>query len=524
MTVSRRAAGRIGPRTARSGPRAARSGLRARGRRDGQDAGDHAPHRLRRGQRTSSGPARCSPSPSPRGRRGRCAAGCAGSGPGRCRRAPSTRPRCASCSTSGRRRSAGRRRGSWSRRSRWSPRRAAACRIKTDRAALRDLASEIEWCKSTQTAPEDYPTARRQGPEGAAARARRGQPGLRGLRGAQAGARLHRLRGRAAAHHRRARIPAGRRRAGARAVPALRRRRVPGRQPAAAAAARPVARAARLALRGRRREPDHLLVHRGHARVPARLPRPLRGRHGHPAGPRLPLHAAGGRRGERAARRDPAGHRGRAARGPGPARAGRAAARRAAGRVHRVPGRGGGGRGRRREHQDADRARRRGRPRSRCCSGSTRSPRSTSRRWRTAACPTWCAASSASSTGPRCARPCCCCAARPARAAAADSAAGDGGRRSRRRCVRCSPATAGRPKAPAGSGAAARAMGVAGRARPRWPRSYGRSHPRGRARRIRAPNSRSAPPCSTPRSWTASPSPRCTPPRAWSGTRCTSSG
>ena len=33
---------------------------------------------------------------------------------------------------------------------------ASACRIKTDRAALRDLASEVEWCKSTQTAPEDY--------------------------------------------------------------------------------------------------------------------------------------------------------------------------------------------------------------------------------------------------------------------------------------------------------------------------------------------------------------------------------
>ncbi|MBR7830075.1 ATP-dependent DNA helicase UvrD2 [Actinospica sp. MGRD01-02] len=36
---------------------------------------------------------------------------------------------------------------------------ASACRIKTDRAALRDLASEIEWCKSTQTAPEDYDSA-----------------------------------------------------------------------------------------------------------------------------------------------------------------------------------------------------------------------------------------------------------------------------------------------------------------------------------------------------------------------------
>ena len=36
---------------------------------------------------------------------------------------------------------------------------ASACRIKTDRASLRDLASEVEWCKSTQTAPEDYASA-----------------------------------------------------------------------------------------------------------------------------------------------------------------------------------------------------------------------------------------------------------------------------------------------------------------------------------------------------------------------------
>ncbi|MBR7833184.1 ATP-dependent DNA helicase UvrD2 [Actinospica durhamensis] len=36
---------------------------------------------------------------------------------------------------------------------------ASACRIKTDRTALRDLASEIEWCKSTQTAPDDYAAA-----------------------------------------------------------------------------------------------------------------------------------------------------------------------------------------------------------------------------------------------------------------------------------------------------------------------------------------------------------------------------
>ena len=36
---------------------------------------------------------------------------------------------------------------------------ASACRIKTDRASLRDLASEIEWCKSTATAPEEYASA-----------------------------------------------------------------------------------------------------------------------------------------------------------------------------------------------------------------------------------------------------------------------------------------------------------------------------------------------------------------------------
>ncbi len=36
---------------------------------------------------------------------------------------------------------------------------AAACRIKTDRTALRDLASEIEWCKSTETSPDGYAAA-----------------------------------------------------------------------------------------------------------------------------------------------------------------------------------------------------------------------------------------------------------------------------------------------------------------------------------------------------------------------------
>ncbi|WP_246507514.1 ATP-dependent helicase, partial [Actinocrinis puniceicyclus] len=35
----------------------------------------------------------------------------------------------------------------------------AACRMRADRAELRDLASEIEWAKVTQTTPDDYPVA-----------------------------------------------------------------------------------------------------------------------------------------------------------------------------------------------------------------------------------------------------------------------------------------------------------------------------------------------------------------------------
>src|SRR5512145_477422 len=36
---------------------------------------------------------------------------------------------------------------------------AARCRVSTDRAMLRDLASEIEWAKVTNVSPELYPTA-----------------------------------------------------------------------------------------------------------------------------------------------------------------------------------------------------------------------------------------------------------------------------------------------------------------------------------------------------------------------------
>lgn len=36
---------------------------------------------------------------------------------------------------------------------------ASACRLRTDRSELRDLAGEIEWSKVTQTVPDDYPAA-----------------------------------------------------------------------------------------------------------------------------------------------------------------------------------------------------------------------------------------------------------------------------------------------------------------------------------------------------------------------------
>ena len=90
-----------------------------------------------------------------------------------------------------------------------------------------------------------------------------------------------------------------RRRPDPRAVPAFRGRRVPGRQPGPAAAAAGLAGRPGRPDRGRRRQPDHLLVHRRHLELPGRLrPRAAAAarRHAGAAGPRLPVHAAGGRR------------------------------------------------------------------------------------------------------------------------------------------------------------------------------------------------------------------------------------
>ena len=124
---------------------------------------------------------------------------------------------------------------------------AARLRLSADRAAVRDLAAEIEWAKVTLSRRETYPSR----PRGPAA------PDPAGSTPTAVGAAAARSTSRSSATRGvidfedvllltvgvLAGAPAGRR-GGARPVPALRRRRVPGRQPAAAAPARPVARRA----------------------------------------------------------------------------------------------------------------------------------------------------------------------------------------------------------------------------------------------------------------------------------------
>ena len=151
---------RAGRRAARGRAGRARPGLHPGRRRHRQDPRDHPPHRLRRAHRRRTRPSRCSRSPSPPARPASCAAGCARSASAACRPAPSTRPRCGSCSYFGPRvlggpmPDAGREQAAAGRR---TPPRGRGCR--TDRAELRDLASEIEWAKATLAAPDDYPAA-----------------------------------------------------------------------------------------------------------------------------------------------------------------------------------------------------------------------------------------------------------------------------------------------------------------------------------------------------------------------------
>ena len=135
-------------------------------------------------------------------------------------------------------------------------------RLSTDRTSLRDLASEIEWAKTTLATPEDYPArakaAGREPPFDAAAVAAvyAGYESAKQRDGALDFEDLLLVTAYALEEH------PDVARAGPRPVPALRRRRVPGRQPAAAAAARRVARRPGGRLRRRRPEPDDLLLHR----------------------------------------------------------------------------------------------------------------------------------------------------------------------------------------------------------------------------------------------------------------------
>ena len=257
---------RTGRRPARRGHRSPRPGVRAGRGGHRQDAHDHPPHRAPGAAPGTSRPGRCWRSRSPRGRRARCAPGCARSASRACRRARSTPPRCASCATSGRGSSAVRR-GSWSRAScassgrpragrRWAPTppRCATWRARSSGrrpASSPPRSTRPRWrgCAATCRAPPS-----------------RWRPSTRATRRPRTRAELLDFddlllhvaaRPRGARRHR-AGVP--------RPLPLLRRRRVPGRHPAAAAGARRVARRARRPHRGRRRQPDDLHVRRARAR------------------------------------------------------------------------------------------------------------------------------------------------------------------------------------------------------------------------------------------------------------------
>ena len=206
-------------RAARGRDRARRAGVRPRRRRDRQDPCHHPPHRLRRATAGSTSPSRCWPSPSPPGPRARCAPGCARSASAASRPAPSTPPRCASCSYFWPQVVGGAPPAICEHKAGLVADAAARLRLTVDRAAVRDLAAEIEWAKVTLLTPETYAAA--------AGRAGRGEPGgfdvpticsaARGLRGRQDGPQRHRLRGRPAPHRRHpgANTPMSRRRSAA---------------------------------------------------------------------------------------------------------------------------------------------------------------------------------------------------------------------------------------------------------------------------------------------------------------------
>ena len=273
-------------------------GLRAGRRGHRQDPGDHAPDRVRRAHRRRSSPQQVlavtfttRAAGEMRGRlRQLGAAGRAGADVPRRRAAAA-----ALLLAAGRRRRAAPAGRVQARPGRRGGRAPAGCR-----SAARSCATSPPRSSGPRSPRPGPRTTRRARGQGRRARRRLDAADVARVYAAyeelKPRARPARLRGRAAAHRRRSSPSTSDvADAGPRPVPPLRRRRVPGRQPAAAAAARPLARRARRPVRRRRPEPDDLLLHRRHPDLPARLPATLPGRDGGPAGPRLPLDAAGRR-------------------------------------------------------------------------------------------------------------------------------------------------------------------------------------------------------------------------------------
>ena len=179
---------------------------------------------------------------------------------------------------------------------------ASRSRLSTDRTSLRDLASEIEWAKTTLATPDDYPArakaAGREPPFEAAAVAAvyASYESAKQRDGALDFEDLLLVTAYALEEHPDvAREVRGQYRHFVvdeyQDVNPLQQRLLDawlGR--------------ARRRLRRRRPQPDDLLLHRRRPRLPAGLRRPLSRRRGRQAGARLPLHAAGGRPGQPADR------------------------------------------------------------------------------------------------------------------------------------------------------------------------------------------------------------------------------
>ena len=371
---------------------------------------------------------------------------------------------------------------------------ASRLRVKVDTPKLRDLVGGDRLGQGQQRRGRGLRPAGCGRPAGAGLlRPGDGRPGLRGVRAGEAGPGPDRLRGhpalrrgpdvgacRGGRHH-----PAH--------LPPPGRRRVPGRQPAAGGAAHPVAGGPHRPVRGRRPRPDHPHLRRSPGELPDRLRRPVPGHHGDPAGPGLPVHPAGGGPGQH-------DHRpGRRRTGPvgsscrrSSRRAPRSSWSRHRTRPPRRPGSPTGWPGRPRPGPAT--------ARWPCCSGSTPSHHRSSRRWPTGASPTWSAAASGSTSGPRCGRPCWSCATRPGRWPGTSRTA------SSSRSRRCSAPLGWTEQPPDGAGAV----------RERWESlaalvGAGRGpRGRGRCRRRRAWTWRRCRP-----SWTAGPRPStCRSPRA----------